>query len=101
MPYRARRCNPRISVRSSRRLREALPYQPAIKQSDRRRDEPASHPDPAGIGEDTHHRTIAGEHHQGHDRKAELEAEHDLAQHEQLTGAAFAVQRVRRETGKE
>jgi transposase len=42
-------------------------------------------------------RTIAGEHHRGQDRKAELEAEDDLAQHEQLTGAAFAVQRRHRD----
>jgi hypothetical protein len=38
-------------MRSPQRLREALPYQPSIKQRDRRRDEPASHPDPPGIGE--------------------------------------------------
>ena len=52
-------------MRSPRRLREALPYQPAIEQGDRRRDEAASQPDRPGIGEDIHQRAIAGEHYQG------------------------------------
>src|SRR3546814_9650746 len=59
-----------------------------IEADDGRRDQPGPPFEPQRVGETAHLRAVAGEPDERDDREGKLHAEHDLAQHEQLGGAA-------------
>ncbi len=63
---------------------------PRIQPGDQRGDEPRKPLQPAAVDKLAHHLAAAGEDHQRHNGKAELQAQNHLAQDQQLLCAALA-----------
>src|SRR6476661_9763851 len=71
---------------------ESLPQKIGVQYRNHDRDRPGHRLDPERARKRSHLVFVAREHHQREDRKRQLQAENHLAENQQLSGSAFAVE---------